>query len=505
MSIKLSTGKTVLGIFNTLQLGKASLALLVLLFAGISSLRANDLYVGVAEANITPDLPVALQGQFYLRIGNTARTPLVANVVALEYRNGSNSLEQTIFVACDLVSIPDILTEMVRKQVAQRVLGFNVKKIVLSATHTHTSPVLESGFYVLPETGVTRPEAYQQLFAKRVTDAIVSAWESRKKGSVTWGLTSATVAHNRRAVYKDGTAKMYGSTNLPEFQNFEGYEDHDINTLFFWNNTGKLIATSVDVPCPAQEVESDTVVDADYWHAVRVSLKKRFGSDLVVMGWIGAAGDQSPHLMYRKQAEERMRSLNKLSRIDAIAQRIVRAVEEAHEIVKNDRHTDAILAHRVETVTLPMRIVTEAEYLDAKAISDNNAVQIKADPKTAEKLHGRMVWNEKIVERFEMQKTNPNPIFDTEIHVVRLGDVVICTNQFELFTDFGLRIQTRSKALQTFIVQLAGAGTYLPTAKAQAGGGYSAVCQSNTVGHQGGQILVDRTVQLIDELWQDAK
>lgn len=140
-----------------------------------------------------------------------------------------------------------------------------------------------------------------------------------------------------------------------------------------------------------------------------------------------------------------------------------------------------------------MRIVTEAEYKDAKTVSDEAAARIAADPKAAEKVHAKMIWYGDIVKRFELQKTNLNPTYDTEIHVIRLGDAAICTNQFELFTDFGIRIQARSKALQTFVIQLAGPGTYLPTSKAVAGGGYSAVCQSNSVGPEGGQILVDRT------------
>jgi hypothetical protein len=92
-----------------------------------------------------------------------------------------------------------------------------------------------------------------------------------------------------------------------------------------------------------------------------------------------------------------------------------------------------------------------------------------------------------------------------EVHVLRLGDVVVCTSQFELFTDYGIRIQARSKALQTFVVQLVGSGTYLPTEKAVCGGGYSAVIQSNEVGPEGGQILVDHTVTLINEVFPVSK
>lgn len=83
--------------------------------------------------------------------------------------------------------------------------------------------------------------------------------------------------------------------------------------------------------------------------------------------------------------------------------------------------------------------------------------------------------------------------------------MVICTNSFELFTDYGIRIQARSNALQTFVVQLAGPGSYLPTEKAFKGGGYSAIIESNLVGPEGGQILVDRTVKLINDMFTEAK
>ena len=62
-------------------------------------------------------------------------------------------------------------------------------------------------------------------------------------------------------------------------------------------------------------------------------------------------------------------------------------------------------------------------------------------------------------------------------------------------------MKSRSKALQTFVIQLAGSGTYLPTDRAAAGGGYSAIVQSNRVGPEGGQVLVERTLKLIDTLW----
>ena len=111
-------------------------------------------------------------------------------------------------------------------------------------------------------------------------------------------------------------------------------------------------------------------------------------------------------------------------------------------------------------------------------------------------------WNQEVVDRFERQKTGSAPRFEMELHVLRLGDVAIATNPFELFTDFGIQIKARSPALQTFLIQLAGPhATYVPTDRAERGGGYSAIVQSSTVGSEGGQALVERTVEVLQELW----
>jgi len=148
-----------------------------------------------------------------------------------------------------------------------------------------------------------------------------------------------------------------------------------------------------------------------------------------------------------------------------------------------------------------MRLVTEPEYAEAKAAVHRAADEIAKNPKATDRLHRRMKWFEATVQRFEAQKDDPNPGCEVELHILRIGDAVICTNPFELFTDYGVRIKARSKAVQTFVVQLAGGGTYLPTERAVRGGGYSAVVHSSRVGPEGGQVLVDCTVDAIDSMF----
>ena len=466
---------------------------------------AAELLVGTAEVDITPDGPVAVSGQFHLRIARKIETPVTASVIAVESRAGEQSQDLAIMVSCDLVYIPSEILAMIREEVKKRLPDLDTMKIFLNGTHTHTAPVLLSDKYKIPKEGVVQVEQYRAFLVKRVAGAVERAWQRRRPGSVTWGLGHAAVAYNRRAVYADGSARMYGRTDLPEFRNLEGYEDRDVGTLFFWDPAGKLIGVAVNVSCPSQEVEGRTAVNADFWHPVRQSLRKRFGAGLCVLGWTGASGDQSPHLMYRKAADERMRRLRGLSRTEEIARRIVRAVEDTYEAVKDDRHADAPLIHRAETIRLPMRPVTESEYAEAKAACEQAAAQIAKDPKAADGAHRRMKWYEVTVRRFERQKRDPKPTYEMELHVLRIGDAAVCTNSFELFTDFGIRIKARSRAVQTFVVQLAGPGTYLPTKKAVQGGHYSAIVHSSLVGPEGGQLLVDRTVELIDSMWAQSR
>jgi len=484
----------------------------------VANLNAEELHIGTATTDITPTLPVALVGQFNLRIADTIETPLTANVVALESRDKDNSLDMAIMVSCDVVKIPAVYSKMIREEVKKQLPDLDVKKIFLNATHTHTAPVLENGSnstfqYPIPKEGVLQVEEYQDFFVQQVSKAIVKAWKIRTPGSVTWGLGHASIANNRRVVYSEEridpgpfgnkTAQMYGKTNSPDFMNLESIADDDINMLFFWDKKGKLIAMTIDVPCPAQEVESRLAVNADYWHPVREKLRQRFGKDLCILGWIGVAGDQSPHLIYRKSAEERMRKLRNLTRLEELGRRIVLAVEETYEAVKEEGQTDVQLAHTVETLNLPMLMITEEVYHFAKAERDKYAAQIDSDPNAANRVLTRKTWNADIVKRFEMQKEDPHPKLETEIHVLRIGDIVICTNPFELFTDYGIRMQARSKALQTFTLQLVGPGHYVPTKKAVHGGGYSAIPQSCPIGPEGGQILVDRTIDLVDEIFCD--
>jgi hypothetical protein len=93
-----------------------------------------------------------------------------------------------------------------------------------------------------------------------------------------------------------------------------------------------------------------------------------------------------------------------------IARRIVSAVDDAYNVVANDKHKDITINYKTEKISLPMRIVTEAEYEKSRQEVETLKTQIEADSKAGDRLFRRVCWEGDVIRRYEQQKTNPQPI-----------------------------------------------------------------------------------------------
>ena len=447
------------------------------------------LHIGWASREITPPRPAMVQGQKHRRIADSALDPLTVTALALDDREGADSV---VFVSCDLAFAPDSLRDAVRQRLAERLPDLPGDNIILHATHTHTAMVMEDGGYVHPGGDVMRPAECLAWIAERTVDAVAEAWASRKPRTLGRAFGHAVVGHNRHAVYADGHAQMYGKTNREDFVHFGGYQDHSLDMLFVWEPDGTLAGVALDIPCPSQVTEGLSVWSADYWHDVRLELRRRLGDGLHVLPMCGVAGDQSPHFLVYGPQEAEMRERRGLTERQEIAQRVADAVTRALDCTQPDPRCAQPLTHRVRRLRLTPRQISRAErdwaeaaYHEAVAKSDKTSW-----------WPTRML---SVVETFDgVRQAEPVP---AEVHVVRLGDVVLATNPFELFLDYGLRIKARSPAAQTILVQLAGHGMYLPTERAVRGGGYGAMPAVSAAGPEGGAELVEETLALIGELF----
>jgi hypothetical protein len=475
--------------------------------------RTGQLHFGWASTSITPDAPVAVGGQYHTRISGQVHDPLLATALALETRDATGVIDQAVFVSCDLSVMRRKIQDDVRRRVASRIADLDTRKIVLSATHTHTAPSLTdadetdlhpydfmgSWAYRIPadREDVMRPAAYLDFLAERLASVIVEAWQARRPGGMSAALGHAVVAHNRRAVYDDGTARMYGNTAEPGFSHIEGTSDHSIDVLSFWRDAEHLEGVAITVYCPSQEVEGEEYLSADFWYDTRKMLREKYHDKLQVLPLIGAGGDQSPHLLWNKQAELAALKRKGLSSREEIARRIVTAVEAVMEESRRNIQTELAFQHRTEDVPLPVWPVSDERFAEAQAVFE--AGKEKTDQLSSPDYINWRV-SRTLMARYAYQKDHPS--YEAELHLVRLGDVAIATNPFELFTDYGIRIKARSPAVQTSVVQLASdCAAYLPTRRAVAGGGYSARIVDGVIGPEGGDVLVKETLRILGEMW----
>ncbi len=482
---------------------------------------SSETTIGWASRDITPDHPVSLRGLFNLRIATRVNDPLTLTALAIE-----SDGDHAIIISIDTCGVDQEVLDASREALRERLPEVDPRKVFASATHTHTAPFcsgtigLQKDQDYMDDILAKYPDymsttEYGAMVIEALVSAACEAWENRSAGYLGWGYSYAVVGENRRVRYFDDTAKMYGSTAEPDFSHIEGHVDHGVHLLFTYDPEQNLTGVVVNVASPSQASESgQDFISADFWHDTREEIRSRYGDDLFVLPQCSAAGDQSPHRLINTRAERRMmtlkygedvgRPLNAGLRLD-IARRIADAVGDAEPPAHKDLRDCVVLKHECLNLDLPHWDVTDKEYADLQEqltglntqlddMSDDDRLDA-----TYTSLRSRIGWCQRAVDRYE----NPPESIPVEVHVLRLGDAVMVTVPFEYYLDFGDRIKGRSAAVQTFVVQLAGRGTYLATERAASGLSYGAVPASCQVSPEGGQIIVDEVVATISRMFDD--
>ena len=501
----------------------------------------SNLKFGWSEVSITPDKKISLAGQFAERISEYVEKPITVTALAIE-----SGADHVVMASVDLGAVSTNLMEAVRQRLVGNTVGLNPDKVMLSAIHTHTGPVYQrqnSAYKVLgkatrpaellkellpagkkyveqaavgADPNVMNPVEMLEFLVDRISTAIMQAWENRAPGGFQTGFGRAVVGLCRRATYSDGSAKMWGDTNTVTFEALEGGNDSGIELMYIFDDREKLTGIIANLACPAQCVQHRLFVSPDFWGEVKVLLRQRFGEEVFLLAQCSAAGDQCPVDLIRWVEPESAindpncehidppkrkadPSMFDLSGMRKTGRRIAREIIDVYEEDLEKPVYEASFAHHVYNCQLPLRRVTPQQAEQAKRAIEAYLRDKDGDVDyiDAAKLQVHMG----ILRRVQLQEKLE--VLDTEVHILRLGNVAFASNPFELFLDYGNQIKARSLAEQTFLVQLCnGADGYLPTLKAEQGGHYSAYVSSGMVGHIGGEQLVRQTVQYINKIFK---
>ena len=97
---------------------------------------SGDLKIGAARVRITPPDGTPMAGYYSDRGSTTVHDDLYAKALVIE-KDGA----KIAIISCDLISVPAEIVSKVRS-IVEKTLGIKSDNVMVSATHSHTGPVI---------------------------------------------------------------------------------------------------------------------------------------------------------------------------------------------------------------------------------------------------------------------------------------------------------------------------------------------------------------------------
>lgn len=427
-------------------------ALVCLMLAG--ALHAEPWRAGRAAVVITPPVGTPMAGYYALRRATGTHDDLHAKALVLEAQGVRVAL-----VACDLVNLPPAITSRAR-QLASEQSGIPTTHIMLSATHSHTGPLLPGEGRREAAYGGEDPltRQYAEQLPGRIAEAVVKATRDLQPARLFYAQGSeGSVSFNRRFHMKDGTVGWNPGKLNPNIVRAAGPIDPALPLLYAETPDGKPLATYVNFALHLDTV-GGTEFSADYPHTLASLLGRVKGPDMLTLFTIGAAGNVN-HLDVRSAVPQK--GHGEAARIGGVL---------AGEVLKAYTRLRPVTA---ETVRVRSEMVTlEPASLAAGDVERAQAVAARVGtPQNPLFLDTVFAFKALDVAAREGRA------YLAEVQVIALGDEVAWVAlPGEVFTELGQAIRRDSLFRHTFVVTLAhGPTTYFPDEPAFAQGNYEVV------------------------------
>jgi len=440
-------------------------------------LFAGDLKIGSAAVKITPPVGIPMAGQYFDRRAEGIHDDLYAKAIVINQGNSKIAI-----VSCDLVEVTADLVHHVR-ELAEKMTGIPGDHIMVSATHTHTGPVVLSptNIYTLNGKPGELLSTYMADLPGLVALSIKQANENAGPAVISFGSGhEETVSFNRRFFMKDGTVGWNPGKLNPGIIKPAGPIDPEVGVLYAETADNKPIATYVNFALHL-DITTGLEISADLPFTLATILGNIKGREMVTLFGQGCSGNIN-HIDVKS---------SKSQDGHAEAQRIGTVL--AGEVIKTytrmiSMEVDHIGA-KSEIVRLPLAEVSADSLPHARAI----AAQFGKDDATP---FMEMVNAYKVIDVYER---HGRPL-DAEVQVFTLGsDLAVVGLPGEIFTELGMNIKSRSPYAHTIVVELANSSIdYIPDRKAFAEGNYEAVSARCLPGS--GEILVEKALEILNKL-----
>jgi hypothetical protein len=387
----------------------------------------GPLRAGAARVDITPSanaLPVPY---------TSVRDHLFVRAIVLE-----NGIMRAALVGVDLIGIDEPLWQEISKQVAQE-LQCPVENIIISATHSHSSPY--------PEDGKSPPDPNYAAFRAKLKEGILGAVRDAKgklqPARMGFGTGASYLNVNRDAIHPE-TRLWYQGPNL------EGPSDKTVAVMKFETLAGEPIAAYVNYAIHAIDYYEMGILTADFPGVTSRFVEHAYDDKMVAIWTVGAAGDQNPlYLRTQHNARETKFAFAK-DPTPSAKQALDKAVDDLNASVDS---TGNIMGEEV------IRILdtTKKTSSDVRIWSGGRTITCPGRTRTntgREGAPGTYVDGEPV---------------NIRVGLLTIGTTALTTINAEVYTQIALRLKKESPIANTVIVTQSNGRAnsgYIPTDEA---------------------------------------
>ena len=430
--------------------GATPLLGMILLTCVFGSSAMGELKGGTAKVDITPPIGVWLSGYgFRNKPSEGILDPLYAKALVLD-----DGQEKIAIVSADLLWVPLKMTNEIRQKV-QKQLGIPQKNVMICGTHTHFAPKIDRIAKTWPDAAIAEiDESYVEVLKKKIFDSITLADKNRRQVNLGVGKGEMTeIVYNRRTKKPDGAVAM--TFKLPpasEDLKF-GPIDPELCLLRVDDSDGVLVAAVVNYACHPvsgdQNREKFYYISADYPGYTAQVVEQAEGGNCIFL--LGTAGNINPVRLNR--THPRMQTGKALG---GAALRHLQFTQPCNDVK---------ISALKQPIILPLK----------KDLPPERKLSVGKDAETQ----------------------------DTEIQVLRIGDVYIVGLPGEVLVEIGLEIKAKAGIENLLVVSLANdiVGYVCPRAAYKEGGYEPGVGTNLAPGT--GEIVKEQALKLIEQIKQD--
>jgi len=427
------------------------------------------LQAGFGCIDITPEKATHLGGGLNTyRPAHLVGDPLFARAMIV-----NNQTTKICFISLDLVTLTREYSDKIRNAVAETYC-IPYDAVMVHTTQTHSAPglgyfMLDNDFSVPDDSEWLRGGSrdYCDFAIPRIIESVKCANANMKPALIGIGSgIEGRMAHNRRAVMRDGSIGMpwknwripwkggqgtdIGPTGVCYI---EGPIDPEAGVLCITNPALRPVAVMVNYTCHPVHVYPKQIISADWPGAVVSKIKGMYGSDCFGMVLNGACGNINPWPPFDPDYVEDHYHMGSV--LGQMAANIIETMAF---------QSDIQIDYRAKNIQIPLRTIAPIEHAWAKDILEKHPAPHWTNDKHTE-VDLDWVYAASIMSVY-LQKQREKAL-DYEIQIFRVGNAVFVGLPGEPFVEGQLKIKLSSPVRNTYVVhnvnQYAG---YIPTKEA---------------------------------------